>query len=385
MSNTITPSVASRYHNKVSFGTTANTQNTTAKPNNPKGDSFISKHKKEIIAGSIIAAVTALITTAIAYTRGKTVNVTNGNESKLFSNISEGFKSFFGKNKEAYKAIVEKKNIELSAKQPDTGSITRKPDIEEVKNAPDLNVNNTTPKQPDAVIAPVEEVKKPAEIPAKSETPEPKTTVAAQEIQEAANNAADKTKKILSGNWKERIENMSGADSMRIPEGGISEDVAKALDTWNPKLVQTLNDEELSNLLYYSGRNKIDNQLNYLVRNSDLLGIPAKAAKKEYDVISSLKNNKEKADAFVKFLKKYLPKAAENYSSKEAFDELARDEFAAYIEGIGKNFTPEEVNDIISSKSDVRNMWKIFPSSIAEGKSSAEEAIQKLLEFKKFV
>ena len=50
-----------------------------------------------------------------------------------------------------------------------------------------MNVNNTTPKQPDAVIAPVEEVKKPAEIPAKSETPEPKTTVAAQEIQEAAN------------------------------------------------------------------------------------------------------------------------------------------------------------------------------------------------------
>lgn len=99
----------SRYNNQVSFGN--NTRNTTTKPDSDsKGDSFINKHKKEIVIGSAVAGVTALIVTTVAYARGKIVNIANNKESKFLSNISEGFKSFFGKGKEAYKAIINKKN-----------------------------------------------------------------------------------------------------------------------------------------------------------------------------------------------------------------------------------------------------------------------------------
>ena len=97
-----------RYSNNVPFGN--NMQNITVKPDSSNDDSFVSKHKKEIAIGSAITGAMTLITIAVAYTRGKTVNTANGNESKLLSNISEGVKSFFGKSKEAYKTIINKKN-----------------------------------------------------------------------------------------------------------------------------------------------------------------------------------------------------------------------------------------------------------------------------------
>ncbi len=106
--------LVSRYDNQIFFKN--NTKTTALKSNNSESDSFVSKHKKEIIAGTAAAGVITLITAGVAYTRGKTVNIANGNESKFFSNIQEGYKSFFGKNKEIYKAIVNKTDTEVSAK-----------------------------------------------------------------------------------------------------------------------------------------------------------------------------------------------------------------------------------------------------------------------------
>lgn len=97
-----------RYNNNTPFGN--NMQNITVKSDSSRGDSFVSKHKKEIAVGATITGAMALIATVVAYTRGKTINIANGNESKLLSNISEGIKSFFGKSKEAYKTIINKKN-----------------------------------------------------------------------------------------------------------------------------------------------------------------------------------------------------------------------------------------------------------------------------------
>jgi len=113
----ISPALATRLKNNA-LQTTTNIAQSTSTKNNNQGDSFVKRNKNAIVATSLIGSLAVIATTIFAYSRGKAINDFNKNESKLFSNIIEGFKSFFGKNKENYDLNIKKKNVSVELEKP---------------------------------------------------------------------------------------------------------------------------------------------------------------------------------------------------------------------------------------------------------------------------
>ncbi len=110
--------------NNTGFVNLKNTQNSfkdnsnmqsLIKTENAQNDTFESGHKKKILTGAAIIGSLAVVGTTIwAYMRGKKVNEFWGDNTKLSSNLKEGFKSFFGKDKERYSDIKQWKVIDTS-------------------------------------------------------------------------------------------------------------------------------------------------------------------------------------------------------------------------------------------------------------------------------
>ncbi len=181
---------------KVSFGnaqpTAGATQTAAQQPavkKADKGDVVViggKEVKKSTLAkGGIIAtAAAALGTLALAAKRGKGLNEAlatinkaesnvDGEATKLFQNIKDGFGTFFGKGKEAYKTTLEKaKGLTtagtgdkgangVSEEIKDTVSGGKKPETEGVKKPEVETKEQPEVKQPEAQAEPVkqEEVK----------------------------------------------------------------------------------------------------------------------------------------------------------------------------------------------------------------------------------